>query len=201
MLNKPNDYDKVSAYKEQDVLPVGGYVLQVQDTRVEEYAWGNVLVLRIDIAEGEYTNFYKNNFLNQPAFNRKWKGTFRLNLSNESENMTEEEIEKNTRTIARFKSVMENFEASNPGFKWDWDETKLKGLYIGGLFNNKEYNFEGRRGFFTNLKKLVPVDMIRSGSYRVPADDYLVEKPVVVPQNQYEPPEGFATLRDDDIPF
>ncbi|MCC8101184.1 MAG: hypothetical protein LIP11_02640, partial [Clostridiales bacterium] len=56
---------------------------------------------------------------------------------------------------------------------WDWDENKLKGKLIGALFNNKEYDFNGRHGFFTNCHSLVAVERIRSGKFTIPDDTLL----------------------------
>lgn len=75
--------------------------------------------------------------------------------------------------MRRFKTVMNAFEDSNKGYRFDWDEKKLKGLLIGALFNNKEYEFNGRHGFFTNCHSLVTVEKIRSGKFEIPADTLL----------------------------
>lgn len=66
-----------------------------------------------------------------------------------------------------------HFEASNQGYHWNWDEQTLKGKRIGALFNNKEYDFEGRHGFFTNCHSLVTAEKIRSGKFEIPADTLL----------------------------
>ena len=34
-------------------LPAGGYVAKILNAKVEEYSWGEVLVISFDIAEGE----------------------------------------------------------------------------------------------------------------------------------------------------
>ena len=69
-----------------------------------------------------------------------------------------------------------NVEESNPGYHWDWDEGKLKGKLIGGLFNNKEYAYNGRHGFFTNCHSLITVEKIRSGKFTIPDDTLLKQK-------------------------
>ena len=40
-----------------DPLPAGGYVANILNAKVEEYSWGEVLVISFDIAEGEYKGF------------------------------------------------------------------------------------------------------------------------------------------------
>ena len=77
MIQKPNRYDNVQAgYSER--LPIGGYVLKILDTRIENYSWGDVLILRFDVAEGDHAGFFQMNF-NDQLENRKWKGTYRIN--------------------------------------------------------------------------------------------------------------------------
>ena len=104
--------------------------------------------------------------------------------------------------MRRFKTIMMNFEESNPGYHWDWDEQTLKGKLIGALFNNKEYEFNGRHGFFTNCHSLVSLEKIRSGSFEIPADTLLKK-------NQDQPHgtpvgDGFMSIPDgidEELPF
>jgi hypothetical protein len=64
-------------------LPAGGYVAQIQSARVENYSWGNMLVIAYDVAEGEHSNHFRKQFEENTDPNRKWKGTFRLTIPNE----------------------------------------------------------------------------------------------------------------------
>ncbi len=99
--------------------------------------------------------------------------------------------------MRRFKTVMTNFEESNKGYHWNWNEQTLKGLMIGALFNNKEYEVDGRRGFFTNCHSLVTTEKIRSGKFEVPADTLLKSGPS---QNYGTPSsvgDGFMNIPDD----
>ncbi|MFQ8777266.1 MAG: hypothetical protein ACLR78_07385 [Roseburia sp.] len=52
-MKKWNDYESTQAYSENEKLPVGGYVLKVQNVRLDEGKNGNsdVLVIAFDIAE------------------------------------------------------------------------------------------------------------------------------------------------------
>ena len=43
-------------------LPVGAYACKVLEAREESYGWGSVLVIHFDIAEGEYKNFYREQY-------------------------------------------------------------------------------------------------------------------------------------------
>lgn len=168
-MKKLNGYAQAKAYTDVERLPVGGYVLKILNVDYKEYDWGDVIILSFDITEGERKDFFKNNYSTQSGEDKKWKGTYRLNVPKDDGS------EKDEWTMRKFKTVISNFEESNEGFHWDWDEQKLKGKLIGALFNNKEYNFNNHSGFFTNCHSLVTVDKIRSGNFEIPADTLLRE--------------------------
>ncbi len=62
------------------------------------------------------------------------------------------------------------FEDSNDGFHWDWDEKKLKGLTVGALFRNKEWEYNGQTGWTTECCELIPAQDVRDNSFRMPKD-------------------------------
>ena len=197
-MKKWNDYESTQAYSDNERLPVGGYVLKVQNVRLDEGRNGNsdVLVIAFDIAEGEQAGFYKRNFDAQPQEDKKWKGTYRLYCPRDDGS------EKDVWTKRRFKTVMEAFESSNQGYHWNWDEKTLKGKLIGGLFNNKEYDFNGRHGFFTNCHSLIDAQRIRDGKFKVPADTLLDHSggaggPVPDADGFMNIPDGI----DEELPF
>lgn len=66
------------------------------------------------------------------------------------------------------KSMVEAFEDSNQGYHWAWDENTLKDKLVGGIFNDKEWEMNGRTGFFTNCHHLTSVENIRTGNFKVP---------------------------------
>ena len=169
-MKKLNCYETAQAYFEQERLPVGGYVLKILDVKYQENSWGDVILLSFDIEEGEYKGFFANNYRAQTQEDKKWKGTYRLRVPKDDGS------EQDNWTMRRFKTVISAFEESNSGYHWNWDEQTLKGKMIGALFNNKEYEFDGRHGFFTNCHSLVTVEKIRSGKFEIPADTLLKEK-------------------------
>jgi hypothetical protein len=157
-------YEEAQAYTDGGKLPVGGYVLKIENLRYEEGANGNsdIIVFQFDILEGDYAGFFRKNFEDNVQEDKKWKGTYRLYVPKEDGS------EQDNWTIKRFKTVMKAFEDSNGNYHWNWDENTLKGKLIGGIFNDKEYEFNGRHGFFTNCYGLCGVEKIRSGNYKVP---------------------------------
>ncbi len=191
-------YEKAKAYSNMKRLPVGGYVLKIMDVKYQKNTWGDVILLSFDVAEGEQKGYFAANYVAQTGDSKKWKGTYRLRVPKDDGS------EQDNWTMRRFKTVMNAFEESNNGYHWNWDEQSLKGKMIGALFNNKEYDFDGRHGFFTNCHSLVTVDKIHSGKFEIPADTLLKENNQ---QNSgYEKPDsdGFLNIPDgidEELPF
>lgn len=166
-LSNSERYKKAQAYTQQERLPIGGYVIEIKNVEYKENDWGDTVVLSFDIAEGEHKGFYMQNYKSQTAEDKKWKGTYRLPVP--KDDGTEQDEWK----MRRFKTVIEAFEDSNKGYHWNWDENTLKGKIVGALFNNKEYEFNGRHGFFTNCHSLINVEKIRKGDFKIPEDTLL----------------------------
>lgn len=185
MIKKPKGYDDVQPYEEFEKLPAGGYVLNI----LEAADGGDHIELQFDIAEGNFKDFFANQYKNSTLDDKKWKGRTRIWLPKDDGS------EQDTWTNRKVKTIMTAFEDSNEGFRWEWDETKLKGLKIGALFNLREYDFNGKQGFYTQCKKFVTVDKIKNGAYTVPEPDYLNKSAAT------DVPDGFEKLNDGDIPF
>lgn len=193
-------FDRNDTYKDVERLPIGGYVLKIMDAREVVNDWGSTIVISFDIAEGEFKDFFANNYRNQPGEDKKWKGTYRLREPKDDGS------ESDVWTTRRFNTAIVDIEESNQGYHWDWDEAKLKGKLIGALFNNKEYEFNGRHGFFTNCYGLVPVEKIRSGKFEIPADT-LLKRPEAsngYPAGAVPGDDGFMNIPDgidEQLPF
>lgn len=194
-MKKLNGYEKAATYASAERLPVGGYVLKIMDVKYQENEWGDVIVLSFDIEEGEQKGFFMENWKSQTGEDKKWKGTYRMRVP------ADDGSEQDEWKMRRFKTDITNFEESNPGYHWNWDEQTLKGKLIGALFNNKEYEVNGRHGFFTNCHSLVTTEKIRSGKFEIPADTLLQResKPQGKPVGN-----GFMTIPDgvdEELPF
>lgn len=188
------DYETTQTYKQRPQLPVGGYILKVKDARIDnENTQYEKLVIFFDIEEGPFRNFYADDYRSQTGEDKKWKGAFRLWTPKDDGSEQDDWAKR------RFKTVMETFEECNEGFHWDWDEKKLKNLTVGGVFNRKEYEFNGRRGFFTQCKYLTSVDAIEKNTFKQPADDYLKDASPAADQA-----DEFMKVSDsliEDLPF
>ena len=190
MLKSYNNYSaKKSASREP--LPAGGYVCRIMDVNLQNYSWGDVLVLSHDIVEGQCKDWFRKDYQAQTGEDRKWRGTICINLPKDDGS------EKDAWTKRSFENAMWAFEASNPGSHFDWDEQKLKGLIVGVLYRNKEWEMNGNRGWTTESCALTGIDDIRSGNYKMPKDKPLAAKPAAASGGY----SSFAENDDDDLPF
>ena len=178
----------------REPLPAGGYVVKVLDVQEIAYTWGNVLEISFDVAEGERKGFFTDDYKANPYEEKKWRGKYRLSEPKDDGS------EKDGWTKRIFGGVMFAFEDSNPGFHWDWDETKLKGLTVGALFRRREWEKDGHTGWTTECCSLISADDVRQNRFKTPKDKPLPEKPI-------QPKTGFTgagfedITDDDDLPF
>lgn len=190
------DYDKVQGYQDRPQLPVGGYVMRIMGAEVKENRIGQYVQVSMDIAEGQYKDFFANDYRAQDQ-DKKWHCNYLLNVP------LDDGSEKDGWTKRRFKTFTEALEASNDGYHFDWDEKKFKGLMIGGLFNTREYKTnDGRRGRSTNLAQVCSVEKIRTGKFKIPKDQLLKEESdAAEPSSTSTTSGGFTVVHDDDLPF
>lgn len=167
-MKKFGSFDKVQAITETERLPVGGYILKILDAEEVEFSnGGSGLKISFDVAEGEHKDFYKQNYKNQQDEDKKWKGNLMLYVPRDDGSEMDEW------TARKFKTAIEAIEDSNTGYHWDWNESALKGKKVGGIFFNKEYDYNGRNGFYTACHSFKSVECIKSGKYKIPADKLL----------------------------
>lgn len=193
-----NSYETTKAYSDFQQLPKGGYVLKIMGAVTAESSFGQYVKISCDIAEGEYKDFFANEYRNQQKEDKKWHCNYLLNVPNDDGS------EQDGWTARRFKTVIEALEASNPGYHFDWDETKFKGKLIGGLFNFREYvTSNGEIRSATNLAQLCEVEKIRSGKYQLPNDKTLKRSagssPTTGPEGFMEIPESAGD--EEELPF
>lgn len=171
-------------------LPAGGYVAKILNAKVDEYSWGEVLVISFDIAEGEYKDFFRKQYNENTREDKKWKGNFRLTVPQEGNQY----FEGQKRT---FGNAIWAIEESNPSFRWAWDENALKGKMVGVLFRNFEWEMNGNSGWSTECCTFVSVEDVRTGNFKQPKDKPLRNKPI------NNAPTNISAPVDDsvDLPF
>ena len=190
-MKKFNGYDSVKAYADAKQLPKGGYVLRIMNTEEKENDNGKYIMISCDIEEGEFKNFFMDDWKNQEREDKKWHCNLLLNEPKDDGS------ERDGWTKRRFKTVVEAIEESNSGYHWDWDETKWKNKLVGGLFNIREYESNGEIRQATSLSQLCSVEKIKSGTYKLPKVKLIERKaPVEGAEN------AFMTLPDTtDVPW
>lgn len=151
-------------------LPAGGYVAKILNAKVDEYSWGEVLVISFDIAEGDYKDFFAKQYQANTNEDKKWKGNFRLTVPQESNQYFESQKRA-------FGNALACIEESNSGYHWNWNEAELKGKLVGVLFRNKEWEMNEKTGWTTEACTFVSVDEIRTNTYKMPKDKPLANKP------------------------
>lgn len=200
-MKKFTGYEETKAYTEGAAkLPVGGYVLKVQNVRFEEGQHGNSdrIMVAFDVAEGEQKGFFQKNFDAQTAEDKKWKGTFPIYCPKDDGS------EKDGWTKRRFKTIMEGFEESNPGYAWNWDENTLKGKLIGGVFGEINTIIDGKDITYVGMRFTHSVDSIRNGKFKVPDTQYKNgASPNKKEDKEATGAEGFmkVDVDDEEIPF
>ena len=74
--------------------------------------------------------------------------------------------------LNRFKGLMTSLEKSNDNFNWlecNHDENKIKGLHIGAIFGEEEYEkMDGSIGTTTKVTQIRSTEIIKEGNYTVP---------------------------------
>lgn len=164
-----NNFDKVRGYDTGSTqLPVGGYVLKIAGVRYETGQGGNSdrIVVAFDVAEGDYKGFFQNRYDADTNEDRKWKGTANLYVPKE------DGTEQDEWTIRKLKTFTNALQDSNDGYKWDWDESKWKGLQIGGVFGDVYSVINGKQVKFTAFRAAASVENIRKNDYRIPKPQY-----------------------------
>ena len=190
MIKKFGNYESTKAYGNYETLPRGAYVLEILNAEVGENQYGQYVKISCDIAEGEHKGFYRNDYKNQSSEDKRWHCNYLLNVAKG------DGTERDEWTARRFKTVIAAIEDSNPGYHFDWDESKFKGKLVGLIFNYRQYEFNGASGFAPNASKAASVSAIRDGKFKVPKDKLL-------PGREKDNPYGasFTVVDTEDIPF
>ena len=193
------DFDKVEAKGMDDFrgLPIGAYECVIKDARLNhnEETGKNTLKISIDIASGEYKDYFLKAYETDTRIDRKWNNNAVRYLAYEGDN------------VAFFKGFIKTIENSNIGYVWNWDETKLKGKKVCGVFQYEEYEKQdGTKGIKVRLSKFRSLDKLKDievsdsikmldGSY-VSYDDYMERK-----EDKFADFKDCVEINESDLPF
>ena len=176
-------------------LPIGAYeciIINAVENHNQDTGKTTLKVM-VDIAEGEFKGYYQKRFDENNNADKKWDNNATRYLAFQGDN------------VSYFKGFITCVENSNVGYKWDWDETKLRGKKICGVFQYEEYEKQDgtkavkvRLNKFRSLDKMKDIEVsdsvrLLSGSY-VSIDDYNERKE--------ELNDSVVTVvTDDELPF
>lgn len=184
-MEKPQGYDEAQAFGEFETLPAGGYKCTIKKVVYEKtQAEKKYLKIAFDIAEGEYKNFYQKKFDNDTRApgDRKWSGIWTVFIEGYNPGTTN----------PKFKGLITSVEASNPNFKFKFDEQTLVGKKVGIVFREEE--FEGQDGqIHTSVKPFFAVSYEKAEEAKIPNPKKIIEKG--------EAFDDFVTASSDDLPF
>ena len=140
------------------MLPAGPYVAVIKAVKIDGQEPEQTLVLRVDVAEGEYKDYFMNRYKRESekgTYEPRYKGDFRLRIPNE--NNTKAMYPESD--LRNFNDAMFRIEGSNPGYHWDWNEQGLVGKIVGINMQEGEYN----GNTFTRIGRLENADDVRKG--------------------------------------
>ena len=198
-MKKIENWNEIEAKGMDDFrgLPIGAYECVIKDARLNhnEETGKNTLKISIDIASGEYKDYFLKAYETDTRIDRKWNNNAVRYLAYEGDN------------VAFFKGFITTIENSNIGYKWDWDETKLKGKKVCGVFQYEEYEKQdGTKGIKVRLSKFRSLDKLKDievsdsikmldGSY-VSYDDYMERK-----EDKFADFKDCVEINPDSLPF
>lgn len=174
-MERINNWNEIDAKGMDDFrgLPIGAYECVIKDARINhnEQNGKDTFKVSVDIASGEYKDYFQKMYENDTRIDKRWNNNAVRYLAYEGDN------------AAYFKGFITVVENSNVGYTWDWDETKLKGKKVCGVFQYEEYEKQdGTKGVkvrlskFRSLEKMKDIEVsdsvkLLNGSYMT-IDDY-----------------------------
>lgn len=191
-----NNWENVKASADFTALPAGGYVCKIQGAKIRTFEGKNGsferLEVAVDIIEVEYKDYFRRDFDSQNTEDKKWRGVLRLYVP------SGDGSDQDNWSMAKLKRFVNDVEDSNPGYHWDWEESKLKGKLVGLTFRREEWEYNGKTGWKTNPFQAYTVEDIRQNKFQLPKDKPL-KKAAAAPMPKFE--DIVDTESDDDLPF
>lgn len=143
-------------------LPAGGYVVKILGVRYQPGENGNsdMIRLQFDIIEGEFKNFFQDQYEANTSEDKKYKGNATVYVPKDDGS------QKDGWTKRSFAGWTSAFEQSNPGYAWDWDEKKWKDKVVGLVFGETGTVIDGKEIVYTEARYAVPAEDIRNNNYK-----------------------------------
>lgn len=177
---KEIDMTNVQEATDFERITPGGYIGAIYTAK--DYPDKEYLYICIDIAEGEYKNYYKE-LAERADF---WGLSLYRSYKDTAKSM--------------FKKFYLDVERSNEGYAWNWDEKTLSDKKIGIILGEEEYIAnDGSVKTRIKITKTCPVKDIRDGNFKIPEKKLLntpAEKTKTVTGN-----EDFMKVMETENPF
>lgn len=200
-MKKIENWNEIEAKGMDDfkALPIGAYECKIINAveNHNEQSGKTTLKVMVDIASGEYKDYFKKRYDSNTAIDRKWDNNATKFLAFEGEN---------TSFFKGFITIVEN---SNVGYKWNWEESTLRDKKLVGVFQYEQYEKQDgtkalkvRLTKFRSLDKLKEIEVSDSvkmldGTYKS-YDDYM-ESQERKAENIFG--ENLVEISDDQLPF
>lgn len=178
---------------EYEVLPKGAYVIKLLNIKEEENKEGKGSHLKIafDIAEGEYSGFYKRLFESDSREDKKWNNDAMIYMAAPQDDSPQWQIDN-------FNKFMTAVEDSNEGYHWNWDESTLKNKLVGAKFCNEQSEYDGRIYDHSKAKWFISAQKVRDGKFGKLPNDKLINNRDSSLGNFVNVPEQ---VTEEEIPF
>lgn len=174
-------------------LPKGAYVIKLLNIKEEpnKNGEGTHLKISFDIAEGEYTGFYKKSFESDSREDKKWPGDAIVYITCPDDNSQQYVLDN-------FNTFMTAVEDSNEGYHWSWDENTLKNKLVGAKFFIEQSQYNGKIYDHTKAKWFIAAQKVRDGKYGKLPNDKLIEKAKSSGTDFVNIPDN---ITDEELPF
>ena len=157
-MKRISDFDKIEVGSRVEFPKAGGYIgviMAAKDVPNREY-----LELLVDIADGEYKNFYRSWYDNTGTWLLRGYCSYK------------------STALKPFKGFTKSVEESNKGYVWDFDESTLVGKKVGIILREEQYEkADGTIGDSLKIYGWRNVDVIHKGNFKVPEKLVIEPKP------------------------
>ena len=166
----------------------GGYILEIVIVTDVPYnaqtGKGDYLRIDYDIAQGDFKGYYTKQ--NERFGGGKWFA-----------NVIKSYKEK---ALGMFKHFTNCIEESNPGFKWYWEESTLKGKKFGAIMGREEFlTNDGQKKMATKVFYIRSIEGLKNA--KVPEDKLLPDNTAGYPDMSSSMPPTAPTPTDADASF
>ena len=185
-------YDKSMRRKNFEQLPKDAYVLKILNVKEEKNKKddGRHLTIAFDIAEGDYKDFYREQYDARSDEDKKWPNDALFYLSVPDD-------DSKAYVWTNWNSFFADLEDSNAGFAFAGDVKTLKGKLIGGKFGIEQTVFNGTVYSHTRLRWPCVADDVRNGKAGKLPNDKLAKVPTASSDDFVDVPEG----SEEEVPF